>query len=344
MLDFSADINPLGPPPCVRTVITRHLEEIQRYPDPEAQALREAIAEFHQIPVDTVLPGNGAAELISLLGRLRPMTKAVIVVPTFSEYAWVTEHGGGTVEEILTHEQNQFALEVGEDPWGDRLADAEVVFLCNPNNPTGTVVPRAEVLRIAERCRQAGALFVVDEAFVDFTERPEQVSILPDALQQYDHVVVLRSLTKSFAIPGLRLGYLVAHETLVQALRALQPPWPLNTFALAVGAQLFKETAYLRQSRDLLARWREQFRGLLQIVPMLTAFPSHANFFLCKLPMARQTSAELTQQLAARGLLIRNCDTFRGLEPGRFIRLAVRMPDENARLARALQEALTHAG
>ena len=124
----------------------------------------------------------------------------------------------------------------------------------------------------------------------------------------------------------------------------VQPPWPLNTFALAVGEQLVKETAYLQQSRRMTARWREEFQRLLQAVPSLTVFPSQTNFFLCGLQTAQRTSADLARRLAAQGLLIRTCDDFRGLEPGRFFRVAVRKPDENARLARAIQEALTDGG
>ena len=345
IVDFSVDLNPLGPPPCIRSIIERHIEDLQRYPDPEAQALREAIAAFHRVAPDTILPGNGAAELIGLLARFRPIAKAVMVVPPFSEYAWAGEHSGAAVvvEEVVADEDHQFEIEMSAKTWGEKLAGADVVFLCNPNNPTGAVVRRDAVLRLAEWCRQAGALFVVDEAFVDFTEHPEQVSILPDALQE-DHVVVLRSLTKSFAVPGLRLGYLAAHEALVRALRALQPPWPLNTFALAVGEQLVKETAYLQQSRCMTARWREEFQRLLQALPVLTAFPSHTNFLLCRLQTAQRTSADLARRLAAQGLLIRTCDDFRGLEPGRFIRLAVRTPEDNARLVHALREVLTDAG
>ncbi|MBI3322724.1 MAG: threonine-phosphate decarboxylase, partial [Candidatus Omnitrophica bacterium] len=344
MIDFSVDLNPLGPPPCVRTLIGRHLEDLQRYPDPDAQPLREAIAAFHDIAPDTILPGNGAAELIWLVARLRPIAKAVIVVPTFSEYGWAVEHSGASVvEEVVADEDRRFELDMSAQAWDEKLAGADVVFLCNPNNPTGAVVRRDEVLRLAQWCRQHGALFVVDECFVDFAEHPEQVSILPDALRE-DHVVVLRSLTKSFAVPGLRLGYLAAHEHLVRALRALQPPWPLNTFALAVGEQLVKETAYLQQSRRMTARWREEFRRLLQTVPSLTVFPSHTNFLLCGLQTAQRTSADLARRLAAQGLLIRTCDDFHGLAPGRFIRLAVRIPEDNARLVHALREVMTDAG
>ncbi len=344
IVDFSVDLNPLGPPPCVRTLIGRHLEDLQRYPDPDAQALREAIAAFHGIAPDTILPGNGAAELIWLVARSRPIAKAVIVVPTFSEYGWAVEHSGAVVvEEVVADEDRRFEIEMSAQAWDGKLAAANVVFLCNPNNPTGAVVRRDEVLRLAQWCRQAGALFVVDEAFLDFVEHPEQVSILPDALRE-DHVVVLRSLTKSFAVPGLRLGYLAAHEALVRALRALQPPWPLNTFALVVGEQLVKETAYLQQSRRMTARWREEFRSALQTLPGFRVFPSATNFLLCKLEFPHLTSSAVSDRLAAQGLLIRNCDSFHGLTPGRFIRLAVRTPEDNARLVHALREVLTDAG
>jgi threonine-phosphate decarboxylase len=165
--------------------------------------------------------------------------------------------------------------------------------------------------------------------------------VLPEALA-LRHVIVLRSLTKWWAIPGLRLGYLVAAPPLVNTLRALQQPWPVNALAMAVGVELFRQPDDRQDLRQRLREWREVFFRALAAIPGLTRFPTTTNFVLCKLETSHLTSGELTQRLADRGLLIRNCDSFSGLAPGRFIRIAVRTPDENERLLAALREGLRH--
>ena len=217
---------------------------------------------------------------------------------------------------------------------------SDLVFLCNPNNPTGVALPKPAVLELARQCGQAGALLVVDEAFVDFVDTPSEISVLPEALP-LGNVIVMRSLTKWWAIPGLRLGYLVASPSLVKTLRALQQPWPVNALALAVGVDLFRQPDEMSGLRRRLRVWCQDLFQQLQAISGLTPFPTSTNFVLCKLDSSRITSADLTQRLAAHGLLIRNCDSFTGLQPGRFIRIAVRAPQENERLLTVLHEALT---
>jgi len=218
----------------------------------------------------------------------------------------------------------------------------DLVFLCTPNNPTGAALATTDVLEIARRCRDVGARLVVDEAFVEFVDHPHEVSVVPDVMQ-LDYVIVLRSLTKLFAIPGLRLGYLIAPPTCVEELRARQSAWPLNTFALAVGVQLFSQTDYVTRSRHAIAELREELQRWLGALPGLQCFPSVTNFVLCRLTDIGITSSELCDCLAGQGLLLRNCDSFTGLELGRFIRVAVKNREENQRLVSALREALSHA-
>ncbi len=363
ILDFSVDVNPLGFPASVRSVILEHVDEIRCYPDPAATALREAIAASHHIPPETVLPGNGAAELINLVVQYRlsaaglPLgggrqvagrrqagrpSRALIVVPTFGEYEWAIEHAGASPLFMPTRDAEGFRLAVGRQEWPRLLDGVDLMFLCNPNNPTGVMMSRADVLEIAHQCHEAGTLLVIDEAFVECVGCPDEVSVIPDAID-LGHIV-LRSLTKCFAMPGLRLGYLAAQPSMVEDLRALQPAWPLNTFALEVGIELFKETAYAARSRSVVAEWRGEFQRALRTIPGLHPFPSAANFILCKLTFSTLTSSDLCERLAHHAILIRNCDSFTGLEPGRFIRLAVRTRTENHRLLAVLREVLRDVG
>lgn len=342
VLDFSVDVNPLGFPNSLPSIMRDRFEDIRCYPDPSATELREAIATYHQIPINSVLPGNGAAELIGLLAQGRRVKKALVVVPTFSEYEWALEQRDATCVRVETHEANGFRLEGVRDDWRRCVNEVNLAFLCNPNNPTGVAIPKDDVLQLAQTCREAGALLVIDESFAEFVERPDDASVIHEA-SQWDHVVVLRSLTKCFAIPGLRLGYLVACPSLVEELRGLQQPWPLNTIALAVGAHLFKETDYLTRSRRVVAELREELQRALGMMPGLRPFPSATNFILCKLTTPAMTSAELCDRLVHRHILIRNCDSFTGLESGRFIRVAVRTHAENTQLLTALREILGDA-
>ncbi len=341
ILDFSIDVNPLGSPDIIRAAVLDHVEDLQCYPDPDALALREAIARHHQVPLETVLPANGSAELIALATRLRQASTVLVLVPTFTEYAWAAEQAGATVVSQQLEEPRGFQPDCSTEDWTELLRDAGLVFLCNPNNPTGVALSKDQVLRLADRCREHGCLLVVDEAYVEFTDRPQDVTVLPEAPHD-DNLVVLRSLTKFFAVPGLRLGYLVAAPPLVETLRAMQQPWPLNTFAMAVGVELLKQDNYVVRSRRLLHHLRDDFQHAIAEVPGLKSFPTAVNFTLCKIQSATMTASELTQHLAGQGILIRNCDSFAGLEPGRFIRLAMRKQEENRRLFHALREVLCH--
>ncbi|MBI4353964.1 MAG: threonine-phosphate decarboxylase [Candidatus Omnitrophica bacterium] len=345
MLDFGVDVNPFGPPESVRTTVMAHLEAIQRYPDPQARALREALATCHGLSAESILPGNGSAELIALIvqalrptrgERSRTMT-ALVIAPTFTEYEWALEQAGASIQYAMTQEADRFRWPESLDGWMPPLDDTDVVFLCNPNNPTGVTMPRDRVLELAARCEAHQTTLVVDEAFVEWTEAPGQISLV-SSVPEYPHLVVLRSLTKIFAIPGIRLGYAAASPGLAETLRAHQSAWPLNTFALAVGEQLLKETVYVTRSRRLVRDAVQELLESLRRLPGLHPFPTSTNFILCKLTGPNLTSTQLCAQLAQQGIAVRNCDDFTGLEPGRFIRLGARRPEENALLLAALHE------
>lgn len=341
ILDFSIDVNPLGMPESVRAVVLNHLPDLERYPDPEAVALRRALASFHGIPNEQVVVGNGSAELIMLVMRLRPRSKVALMAPTFTEYAWAAEQAGAAVLHHHLEEAQGFRPEFSAEAWAAMAREADMLVLCNPNNPTGVAVPNDQMRWLADQCRRHDCLLVVDEAYVELTDRPQDWTVLPPASGD-ESLIVLRSLTKCFAVPGLRLGYAVAAEPLVDALRALQQPWPLNSFAPAVGVELLAQHDYLARSRQALGQWRQALFQALSEMPGLTPYPTTANFIFCKLTAPAWASSQLAQHLARQGLLIRACDDFSGVEPDRFIRVAIRTQADNDRLVSALREALTH--
>ena len=337
ILDFSVDLNPLGPPPGWEQVLQEGLQEAALYPDPCYRDLRQAIAAAEGISPDRILPGNGTADLIHLITRWLKPKRAVVVVPTFTEYERAVRADGGEVLPYLLREEEGFL------PGPAPETDARLLFLCNPNNPTGRLWPRERLQEWLESCRRQGITTVVDEAYMDFVEDGPRFSAV-QWLERFPRLIVLRSMTKSFAVPGLRLGYLAGSERIVSELGGIQPPWPVNGPAALVGRWLAGRQGYLEESRGGVRVFRQSFQEQLKEFPGLRCLPSEANFILCRITDPAWDAQRLASAVAERGILIRTCDDFTGLEAGRFIRLAVRRPEQNERLSRALREVFSHAG
>lgn len=324
-LDFSQNINPLGTPPAAREAARRALEEDAGvYPDLSYRRLREALGAYVGVSPEKIVPTNGGAEALFLAARLVGRRgSALIPEPTFSEYAAAARAAGFTpVRRVARRAADGFGLD------GEALRDltgVAVVFLCNPNNPTGGALPRQEVLDLASRVKDAGAVLVVDEAFVDFV--PE-VSVA-DAVD--DHLVVARSFTKFFGIPGLRLGCLISPDP--SRVQELQPSWPVNAVAAAAGTAAAGDGDFTERSIREVRRLREDLSSALNSLPGLDVFPGAANFLLLRGPEG------LAEALARRGVLVRGCAPFAGLGPG-FFRVAVRGEVENGRLVEAVGEEL----
>jgi len=324
-LDFSQNINPLGAPPAALEAARRALaEETGTYPDMTYHALREALGAYVGVDPETVVPTNGGAEALFLAARAAGRSgMGLILEPTFSEYAPAAEAAGlSPVRRVARRPEDGFGIDPGATA---DLEGVAVVFLCNPNNPTGGVIWRREVLEISARVRDAGAVLVVDEAFVDFV--PE--ASVADAVD--DHLFVARSFTKFFAIPGLRLGCLVLPDA--ARARALQPSWPVNAVAAAAGTAAARDSGFAERSILEVAHLRGELSGALAALPGLAVSPGAANFLLVRGPEG------LTGRLAKRGVLVRGCAPFAGLGSA-FFRVAVRAGEENAALVGAIREAL----
>ena len=324
-LDFSQNINPLGAPPTAIEAARRALEEdTGRYPDLTYHRLREALGAYVGVEPEKIVPTNGGAEALFLAARAAGANgDALIPEPTFSEYAPAASAAGlRPVRRTARRAEQGFALEPGA------LSDLDgvsVVFLCHPNNPTGGAVARRAVLEVAARVGDAGAVLVVDEAFVDFV--PE--CSVADAVD--DRLLVARSFTKFFAIPGLRLGCLVCPDA--GRVQALQPSWPVNAVAAAAGTAAALDTDFAGRTVREVARLGARLSEDLSSLPELEVFPGSANFLLVRGP------AGLTERLARRRVLVRGCAPFVGLGP-EFFRVAVRGEGENAALVRAIKGAL----
>jgi threonine-phosphate decarboxylase len=330
ILDFSANINPLGPPPDLPAVVQAALPDLVHYPDRHCVDLRQDLAAYHGLPPDCILAGNGSTELIFLAARALGAKKALIVAPAFSEYQLALEAAGAPISFHFTREEADFTLEGPIDPQG-----ADLVFLANPASPSGALLPIELLLPIVADLDAAGVYTILDEAFIDFVEEAS----LKGYLARFPRLVILRSFTKFFAIPGLRLGCLLAAPEVVAHLASAQEPWSVSSLAQAVGRACLADTDYIARSRQYVAQERQRlFTGLNQ-VPGLKAFPGAANYLLVKLTRPGLTAPGLRQALLPQGIAVRDASNFVGLDQ-RFIRVAVRRGEENERLLKALSQML----
>lgn len=322
VIDFSASVNPYGPSPKVREALA--CLDLSRYPDPDSLLLTEEIARRHGVTPDHVLVGNGAGELIHLLVRVfvRGGQQAIAFTPTFGEFERACVVAGASIFPWRANPDRGFRWNLRNKAGVLRRVLPPLVYLCNPNNPTGVYLDQAEVRSVAEGL--VGGPLLLDEAYVNFVEAPWDAT----SLTRRGRVLLLRSMTKDYALAGLRLGYLIAHPDAVAAARRLQPPWSVSATAQAAGLAALSDDGHLR---DTLARLREAKTELIDALRR-GDFPVHtgaANFLLIRTGNGAATRLTLLQ----RGLAVRDCSSF-GLPE--YIRVAVRTPDENARLIEAL--------
>ena len=324
-MDFSVNLNPLGMPVEVKCALAERLEEYARYPDWDCRELRSAIAAREGVAAESILCGNGAADLIyRLCFGLKPKT-VLVCAPTFSEYAKAARIAGGAVRFHHLAEAEGFA--VTERILQDISKGPELVFLCNPNNPTGRLVPGDLLKTIAAQCDRQGALLVVDECFLDFTAGVSA----KQWMDQYQNFVILKAFTKNYAMAGLRLGYLMTRRPAVlEAVRVVAPPWSVSAPAQIGGVAALSATGFLEETRALVARERSFLAESIRRFG-LKVYPGEANFLLCK------SGQPLQAALMAKGILIRSCGDYVGLDD-RFVRICVKTRPENERLLAALQE------
>lgn len=327
MLDFSANINPLGPPDWLRSVVSRALDSVVHYPDPDFRRLVKAVGQRYDVPDDQVIVGNGSTEIIYLIPRALQANRVIVPVPTYADYLTYAHTAGLSTKTILLKETAGF--EVDWDELGSELRRGDLVFLCQPNNPTGRTFDPERLRKLASK--HPATLFVVDEAFRDFVEDMDSLT-----QRRPENVIVLLSLTKIFAIPGIRLGCAVADPGLVDAIGRLQPFWSVNTIAQAVGEAALMDREYVERSRAFVREQRLLLMEDLKSIPDVTVYPGEANFLLVRINRPDIDAPAVADRLLANGIAIRVCENFEGLD-SRFFRVAVRTYDENARLCKALR-------
>lgn len=324
LVDFSVNVNPLGMPPAALDALGARPEEDVRYPDPSCRALRHALSQRFGVTPDSVLCGCGSADLIlRVCLALRPKM-TLVTAPAFSEYARSASLAGSAVKEFPLREETGFA--VTADYAGAVTADTDLVFLCNPNNPTGRLCDSGAVEALAVACRKKGAVLVVDECFLPFTEG---TSALP-LLQKYPNVLILRAFTKIYAMAGLRLGVLLGDAELLSRIEPYGAQWSVSTVAQRAGLAALSQTEWAEDSRRYTAAQRQRLAERFTALG-LTVYPSDSNFLLLRSPMP------LPEKLRERGLWVRKCENFTGLD-NTYFRVGVQRAEENELLLRAVEE------
>lgn len=332
-LDFSASINPLGLSEKVREAIVRALGNLVHYPDTSCEELKDLLAREHDLSPDHFHVANGSTEIIYHLPALVPGRRALIVAPAFSEYEHALRSHGWDVHHFVLSPTEGFKLDLS------RLAGAleggfDALYLCNPANPSGTLYPSCTIAQIRRICSSSNTFLVLDEAFMDFCPGGSAAGDFAGE----GNVLILRSMTKFFAIPGLRLGYAMAQPELIGRLGRLGGPWSVNSLAQAAGAAALADGEYRELTLRYVERERAVLAGEISALKGLKPFPSRANFLLVEI-IDGPTAPELQRLLLKQRILIRDCSGFAGLSE-KFFRIAVRTHAENGRLLEHLWKIL----
>ncbi len=340
IIDFSASINPLGVPESVQAAIRENMKCLFNYPDPDARRLRTRIAGRTGVSPDSIICGNGSTELIYLIVRALRPAGVLIPAPTFSEYERAVKQQAAIagrapeIEYFHLKEENDFDINADEfigAMEGNRHLDHpsnvgpqpfRMAFLCNPNNPTGRLIKRGDMLKIADAARALKCVLVVDEAFIDFCPGAS----IADEVMNNPYLIVLRSLTKIYALSGLRIGYAVMPPSLLDAVKETKEPWTVNTLAQIAGAVALGDDAYLTRGLGLVEREKGTIEhGFRQLG--ISFYPSAVNYYLVRMEKAQEMAAHLKR----KGILVRDCSNFVGLDSS-FVRIAVKSGSDNKRL------------
>ena len=338
MLDFSGPVNFLGPSPKAVEAVKKYAGRIRFYPDPNPVELKTEIAKYlgHGVDATNIILGNGSIELIYMIAEAFSCGfKAVIPVPSFTEYEKAALRVGG--EPIFLKLQDNFALDI-ENVKKAVTEDTRIVSICNPHSPSGTLYTRETVLDLVDFCRKKDVIVSVDENYIEFTKKSQDTTMI-GYVKKYKNLFVIRSVTKFYGMPGIRFGYGLATESLIDMLQTVRQPWSINSLASYAVLAAFKDTEFIENTKRTIAKERARFAKMLSEIGGLHVFPSETNFLLVKIRNSKFTSTMLKEQMAKESILIRDCSTFVGLGDSYF-RVTVRSSRENSKLVKTLRDIL----
>jgi L-threonine-O-3-phosphate decarboxylase len=330
IIDFSSNINPFGIPDNVQEAIISSIKYSNRYPDINSRELIKGLSNYEKIPESWIFCSSGAAEAIFRIALCFIPQNAILISPTFSEYEQALETVGTGIKYFTLEEKNGFKLT--DRIIDDIKIDTNIVFICNPNNPTGQITDKTLLEKIIAHCKLMNTTIVIDECFMDFVEDKEKYSII-DLLEKYNNLIVLKAFTKIYAIPGIRLGYCMSsNENIISFLKKSGPPWNVSTIAQAAGVASLKEIDYVAKSVQYVKKQRKYLTDEMKKLN-INIYESHANYIFFRL----KKNIDLYDELLKKGILVRNCSNYRNLDDS-YYRIAVKSEYENNILIDNLKE------
>lgn len=342
VLDFSSNINPLGVPESFRQSLMERMDDFIRYPDLKYRALRGALAEYLEFnEPELIIPGNGAVELIFKTIASLGVRRMITLSPTFSEYAHAGEQRGVEVIDLPGYGPDFDSLHT--DELLERLEPKTLVVICNPNNPTGTFVPRDQMCRLAEKLLNSDCFLLIDEAFIEFTDEYPANSMVGE-LNRFPNLLIVRAATKFFGMPGIRLGFAVSrNRELVQEIENRLEPWNVNAAAVIAGCTVYRDREYIERSREWVRTERTFLFEKLRAIPELTVYPSKTNYHLVRIKSPDLDAWQFKGKMITKGILVRTPDGFHHLSPY-HLRLAVKDRASNEKMVQAIGEVLSENG
>lgn len=338
IISFGANVNPLGLSEKVKSVLSRHLDIISSYPDREYTSLRHAIGEYCQVSPAHVIVGNGSTELISLLIEQRHPRKTLILGPTYSEYARELSFSASRQDYYHLNPETGFRLDM--DDFLSRLKNGyDLLIICNPNNPTSSVIETTDMRRILSVCRENGTFAMIDETYAEFAPNISAVTAM-SLIEEFDNFMVLRGVSKFFAAPGLRLGYgVTSSQSFLTQVKEHQIPWSLNSIAAFAGELMLQDTDYIEETRSLIQRERTRMLEELRKINNITVYDAAANFILIQIHKPGVSAFDVFEACIKQGMMIRDCSSFQCLE-GEYVRFCVMRREENTRLIEGIEGVL----
>ena len=328
IIDFSSNISPIGIPPSVKKTLKKNIDNIKNYPDFSSSTVISSLKKYTQLEKSNILVGNGAIEIIYnfCFAFLSKKTKVLIPVPTFQEYETAAKLNNCKISYFKT-----MNLSENLDLFISQIPKSGCIFICNPNNPTGKLLPKNQLLQIIKKAKKLSTLVFVDECFIEMV--PESNESIISYVKKYENLFVLRSLTKSFALPGIRIGYAAASKQIIEILEKIKIPWSVNSLAQDAANTALKNKSHLIKSNLMI---KKELNYLTNKINRLDGFhcdDSSTNFILIKI---KKDSTKLQKKLLEQKFLIRDCKNFRGLN-NHYIRIAVKSHKDNLKLVKALE-------
>ena len=329
IIDFSSNITPLGIPHSVKLIIKQNIDKIQFYPDPNSDTVISSLEKYTQLSKSNIIVGNGAIEILYnfCFAFLSKTTKVLIHVPTFQEYETAVKLSNSKISYFkslnLSQDINSFILQIPNNG---------CVFLCNPNNPTGELLSKKELLSIIIAAKKLKTIVFIDECFIELVPKSNE-SVL-SYVKKYDNIFILRSLTKSFGLPGLRIGYACGSKEIIKILQKIKIPWSVNSLAQDAANAAIKNISHIKKSNIIIQKESKYLEDNISNLNGFECISSSTNFILIK---TKYDSTKLQTKLLKNKILIRDCKNFRGLN-NHYIRIAVKSHKDNVQLVSALEK------